>query len=288
MINTSTIAEQFREEGYVIVRQLFDGDAVERLQRETADLYQVGIQHPVTYKHGNLAYEILPEKHFDQRYMIQAYWFSWANKYFDEFRSDPVLLQLLQPLLGTSIKQVAQQIHWKPPGATVTGYRFHQDLRFRESKTSYEDVVRDSVTVGIAIDRATSENGCLRIVPRSHTNGYLGLSDNGEGSIMKGLTHDDELVAVGLDPLQIVDVELEPGDAVIWGLLTVHGSLPNESMLDRAFALSSYVRGETSQRGEWAFRDGVRMPLGDTPVLCKNEKLFDNLEPYYDNTEWYL
>jgi ectoine hydroxylase-related dioxygenase (phytanoyl-CoA dioxygenase family) len=116
----------------------------------------------------------------------------------------------------------------------------------------------------------------------------LGLSDNGEGSIMKGLTHDDELVAVGLDPLAIVDVELEPGDAVIWGLLTVHGSLPNTSLHDRAFALSSYVRGETSERGEWAFRDGERMSLGQTPVLCKNEKLFDNLEPYYDDTEWYL
>ena len=282
------IVEQFREEGYAIVRQLFDGDDVLRLQRETADLYQAGIQHPVTYKHGNLAYEILPEKHFDQRYMIQAYWFAWANKYFDEFRSDPVFLQLLEPFLGRNIKQVAQQIHWKPPGATVSGYRFHQDLRFRESKTSYEDVVRDSVTVGIAIDPATSENGCLRIVPRSHTMGYLGLSDNGEGSIMKGLTHDDELRAVGIDPRDVIDVELEPGDAVIWGLLTVHGSLPNTSSRDRAFALSSYVRGETSQRGEWAFRDGVGVPLGDTPVLCKNEKLFDNLEPFYDSTEWYL
>ena len=71
--------EQYREEGYAIVRQLFNGDDVIRLQRETADLYQIGLQHPVTYKHGNLAYEILPEKHFDQRCMIQAYWFAWAN-----------------------------------------------------------------------------------------------------------------------------------------------------------------------------------------------------------------
>ena len=69
-MKTSSIVDQFREEGYAIVRQLFNGDDVLRLQRETADLYQAGIQHPVTYKHGNLAYEILPEKHFDQRYII--------------------------------------------------------------------------------------------------------------------------------------------------------------------------------------------------------------------------
>ncbi|MFM9138605.1 MAG: phytanoyl-CoA dioxygenase, partial [Actinomycetota bacterium] len=57
---------------------------------------------------------------------------------------------------------------------------------------------------------------------------------------------------------------------------------------DRAFALSSYVRGDTSNRGEWAFRGGVPQLLGDAPQLCKNEKLFDNLEPHYDATEWYL
>ena len=159
---------------------------------------------------------------------------------------------------------------------------------FREARHAYDDVVRDTVTIGVAIDRATKENGCLRVVPGSHKMGYLGLSDNGSGSIMKGLTLEDELVGVGIDPSEIVDVELEPGDAVMWGLLMVHGSLPNESSMDRAFALSSYVRGDTSQRGEWAFKSGRPQRLGPTPQLCKNEKLFDNLEPHYDSTEWYL
>jgi ectoine hydroxylase-related dioxygenase (phytanoyl-CoA dioxygenase family) len=140
----------------------------------------------------------------------------------------------------------------------------------------------------VAIDRATTENGCLRIVPNSHKMGYLGLSDNGEGQIMKGLTHDDELRSVGLDPDDIIDVELEPGDLVMWGLLTVHGSLPNGTQNVRAFALSSYVRGETSARGEWAFRNGDPQPLGDVPQLCKNEKLYENLEPHYDPSTWYL
>ena len=81
---------------------------------------------------------------------------------------------------------------------------------------------------------------------------------------------------------------LEPGDLAMWGLLTVHGSLPNESQHDRAFAISSYVNGERSQRGEWAFRDGVPTLLGPTPQLCKNEQLHERPDPYYDDTEWYL
>ena len=280
--------EQYKADGYAIIRGFFDSEVTAELKRKSDELYQVGIQHPVTYRHGNLSYEILPEKHFGQRYLIQAYWFAWADRFFDDFRSRPEYLEILEPQLGGNIRQVTQQIHWKPPGARISGYRFHQDLMFREARHAYDDVVRDTVTIGVAIDRATKENGCLRVVPGSHKLGYLGLSDNGSGSIMKGLTLEDELVGVGIDPASIVDVELEPGDAVMWGLLTVHGSLPNESRVDRAFALSSYVRGERSQRGEWAFKDGVPQRLGTTPQLCKNEKLFDNLEPYYDATEWYL
>jgi ectoine hydroxylase-related dioxygenase (phytanoyl-CoA dioxygenase family) len=118
--------------------------------------------------------------------------------------------------------------------------------------------------------------------------GYLGLSDNGSGSIMKGLTLEDELRGVGIDPGSIVDVELEPGDIALWGLLTVHGSLPNDSDHDRAFGISSYVNGARSQRGEWAFRDGEPQRLGDVPQVCKDERLHERLEPHHDPTEWYL
>jgi ectoine hydroxylase-related dioxygenase (phytanoyl-CoA dioxygenase family) len=118
--------------------------------------------------------------------------------------------------------------------------------------------------------------------------GYLGLSDNGDGQIMKGLTQDDELIQVGIEPSRVMDVVLEPGDLVVWGLMTVHGSLPNESVHERAFAISSYVRGETSRRGEWTFKDGEPQSLGESPQLCKNERLFTNLEPHYDATKWFL
>ena len=287
-MDSAQVVSEFRETGVAVVRGFLDPDEVSELQLRTKTLYEEGLKHPVTFRHGNLAYEILPEEYFGKRYMIQAYWFAWADSYFDRFRSNQKFLTLLEPLLGNNIKQVTQQIHWKPPGASLTGYRFHQDLRFRQAREQYEDVVRDTVTVGIAIDRATTENGCLRVVPNSHTMGYLGLSDNGEGQLMKGVTHDDELRSVGIDPTRIVDLELEPGDLVMWGLLTVHGSLPNTSNSDRAFAISSYVRGETSNRGEWAFRNGQPAPLGDQPQICKNERLHENLEPHYDPTKWYL
>jgi ectoine hydroxylase-related dioxygenase (phytanoyl-CoA dioxygenase family) len=283
----SRAAEQYREEGYAVVRHFIDGDELLRLKAETARMYEEGLRHHATWRHGNLSFEILPEAHFGRRYVIQAYWMSWISPYFEAFRRSEPYRLLLEPLIGCNIKQVAQQIHWKPPGAGLTGYRFHQDLRFREARHAYRDIVDSTVTTGLAIDPCTRENGCLQVIPGSQKRGYLGLSDDGHGQIMVGLTAEEELRKAGLDPQRIVHLELEPGDLAVWGLLTVHGSLPNHSQQDRAFALSSYVRAETSDRGEWTFREGVSTPLGPTPQLCKYEKLFTDPGPKYVETEWW-
>ena len=280
------IAEQFREEGYALIRGFIDAEEVRRLQAETAAIYAEGMTHHTTYRHGNLNFQVLPEEEFGQRYVIQAHWFSWINDWFDAFRSRPEYFAILEPLLGRDIKQVGQQIHWKPPGANTTGYRFHQDLRFRD-QANYVDVVGNTVTTGLAIDPSTRENGCLQVIPGSHKRGYLGLSDEGDGQIMKGLTAEDELRAKDLNPEDVVHLEMQPGDLAMWSLLTVHGSLPNTSDHDRAFAISSYVRADCTERGEWAFRDGVPQPLGDTPKLCKYDALHEKPGPFYETAGWW-
>lgn len=278
--------EQYREEGYAIVRGFVAGDDLARLQAEAATIYEEGLKHHATFRHGNLRFEILPESHFGRRYVTQAHWMSWISPYFEAFRRSDDIYCLLEGLLGRDIKQVAQQIHWKPPGADLTGYRFHQDLRFRPDG-ALDAVADSSVTLGLAIDRATAENGCLRVVPGSHKRGYLGLSDEGDGALMKGKTGEDELREVGIDPAEIVALELEPGDLAIWGLLTVHGSAANRSARDRAFLLSSYVRAEASERGEWAFKDGLSVPLGESPKLCKDDRLLTEPGPVYETAAWW-
>lgn len=282
----SKAIEQYRDEGYAVIPNFIPESEIAELQRETKRLYEQALEHHATFRHGNLLFEILPENFFPKRYVVQAHWFAWISDYFEAFRRRPEFFDLLEPLLGKNIKQIDQQIQWKPPGADLTGYRFHQALRFRSSGPQLGNVPADSVQVGLAIEESRRQSGCLRIIPHSHEHGYLGLSDDGN-AVMSGLTHKKELLAVGLDPATIVDIELNPGDAVIGGLLTVYGSLPNLSDQDSAFMLSGYVRGETSQRGEWAFRDGVSTRLGTEPQLCKYEELYERPEPHYIESEWY-
>lgn len=186
--------------------------------------------------------------------------------------------------MGADIKQISHQIHWKPPGAKYTSYRFHQDARFREGNVKDFDYLRSTVTTGLAIDRQTAANGALRLIPGSHRLGYLGLSD--DGPIMVGRTQDEELRRAGLDPANIVTCEMAPGDLLLWTLFTVHGSAPNVSAYDRRFMINSYVRAGDSARGEWAFRGGVSTPLGTEPQICKYEQLHERPGPFYIESDW--
>lgn len=279
-------AEQYLEEGYALIPQFVDGDEVIRLKKETDRIYHEALKHHATWRHGNLAFEILPERDFGKRYVIQAYWMAWMSPYYEAFRRSEPYQILLEPILGRDIKQIAQQIHWKPPGAQMTGYRFHQDIRFRAKPDAFRDIAASSVTTGLAVDPSTRANGCLQVVPNSHRRGYLGMSEDGD-TIMKGLTAEEELATHGITADDIVWLEQDPGDLALWGLMTVHGSLPNTSDHDRAFALSSYVRADTTDRGEWVFRDGISTPLGKTPRLCKFEELHDNPDPHYVEDRWY-
>lgn len=280
--------DHYWEHGYAVVRGVFGRDEMAEIQAETRRIYELGLQHHATWRHRNLLYEILPESYAGQRYLLQAHWIAWVSPLFERIRRDPRVLAVMEPLLGRDIKQVAQQIHWKPPGATRrTGYRFHQDLRFRERKEAYRDLMTAYINTGLAIDPATSENGCLQVFPDSHRLGYLGLSD--DGTIMKGETQAAELVKAGLEPARVVNLELEPGDLALWGLLMVHGSDGNRSDKDRAFLIQSYTPAANTDedRGEWAFRGGESTPLGAEPRLCKYEQLHEKPGPFYDENRWY-
>jgi ectoine hydroxylase-related dioxygenase (phytanoyl-CoA dioxygenase family) len=271
-------------EGYAIVRGFLSAAETADISAETHRMYQEGLKHHATYRDKNLLFEVLDDPKANRRVVLQAHWTAWLSPLMERMRRSEKYFAVLEPFLGRDIKQITHQVHWKPPGAKYTSYRFHQDARFREGNVKDFGYLRSTVTTGLAIDRQTVENGALRIIPRSHRLGYLGLSD--DGPIMVGQTQDEELRRAGLDPSSIVACEMEPGDLLLWTLFTVHGSAANVSSYDRRFMINSYVRASDSERGEWAFRDGVSTPLGAEPEICKYEQLRERPGPFYIESDW--
>jgi ectoine hydroxylase-related dioxygenase (phytanoyl-CoA dioxygenase family) len=277
------LVEQLHREGYAIVRGFFPAQEMQQIGAAAERVYQEGLRHHATYRHKNLLLEVLDDPQAGRRVVLQAHWSAWIEPLLERMRRDPRYLAVLEPFLGRDIKQITHQIHWKPPGAKYTFYRYHQDARFRNA-AAVRNLLYGSLNTGLAIDRQTAANGALRVIPRSHLRGYLGLSE--DGTIMTGTTPDEDLVRVGLDPRAAVTCEMEPGDLLLWTLYTVHGSAPNVSREDRRFMINSYARALDSERGEWAFRDGVSTPLGAEPQICKYEQLYERPGPFYVEPDW--
>jgi ectoine hydroxylase-related dioxygenase (phytanoyl-CoA dioxygenase family) len=278
------LASEIETAGFAIVKGFLTPEETAEISGEVDRMYQEGMKHHATYRDKNLMFEVLNDPKAQRRVVLQAHWTAWISPLMERMRRTDKFYRVLSPFLGEDIKQISHQVHWKPPGAKYTFYRFHQDARFRQGNIKDFGYASSTLTTGLAIDRQTVENGALRVIPASHRLGYLGLSD--DGPIMVGQTQDEELRRAGLDPSNIVTCEMEPGDLLLWTLFTVHGSAPNVSDYDRRFMINSYVRAADSDRGEWAFRRGVSTPLGAEPEICKYEQLRERPGPFYVESDW--
>lgn len=87
--------------------------------------------------------------------------------------------------------------------------------------------------VFIAIDKMTLENGCLRIVPSSHKLGMVEHQD----IVWNNLTHKQRAkpseMKRATEKYGIMNVEMEPGDMLLFNHRLLHGSSSNMSPQDR-------------------------------------------------------
>lgn len=116
------------------------------------------------------------------------------------------------------------KISLKYPG--IVGFRPHQDYAYWKE---YGCRLPEAHAVFISIDRATRENGCLRVMPRSHLLGTLphavwsGQRGSDDGVEPTLLAH---LLSLGYE---MKPIETEPGDIILFHGNTLHGSDDNHS-----------------------------------------------------------
>src|SRR5271170_4239371 len=159
------LEEQLHSEGYALVRGFFPPDIMEQIRRETDRVQSLALEHHATYRDKNLLFEILDDPKANRRVVLQAHWTAWISPLMEQMRRSEKYFRVLEPFLGADIKQISHQVHWKPPGAKYTSYRFHQDARFRAGNIKDFSYARSTLTTGLAIDRQTAANGALRVIP---------------------------------------------------------------------------------------------------------------------------
>jgi ectoine hydroxylase-related dioxygenase (phytanoyl-CoA dioxygenase family) len=280
MIDPKTLGDalhHYRGRGYAVLRGVFAPDEVAEISRAVDRQREEGLKYSASFRHGNLLYRLGNDPALGKIVRL-VQWPSYKDPVLEKVRRDPRLFEILSPILGRDIKQIINQLHWKPPGAVNVDFAFHQDVRFRRPRTAYRNLEISYVQTGLAIDPHTKESGAMRLLPYSHLRGELTIP--APQQILAGAPQDAALEAAGLNPAKLIDLEMEPGDVALWSVLTVHGSTSNKTTEDRRFYLNGYVRAADCDRGEWAFRNGKPCALSD-PVLVHYEQLHERPEPHY-------
>ncbi|AMV16873.1 phytanoyl-CoA dioxygenase family protein [Planctomyces sp. SH-PL14] len=126
----------------------------------------------------------------------------------------------MQTFLGDEVYHYHHKLILKEP--RVGGaWEWHQDYGYWYHNGC---LTPDMGSCLIAIDRATQENGCLQVLAGTHK---LGRIDHGKTGDQTGA--DMERVDVALKRHELVHVDLNPGDAVLFHANLLHRSDQNTS-----------------------------------------------------------
>jgi len=140
-----------------------------------------------------------------------------------EFLLSDEVLDLVEPITGPDIVLFSSHFICKDP-YTGRATPWHEDSAFFEGRMSAYDKI---VTVWLALDRTTRENGCMRVIPGSHANGFSEYVtvDYSENTFGAQITRVDESKAVYF--------ELEPQECSLHDGRIIHGATPNTSPFRR-------------------------------------------------------
>jgi len=187
-----------------------------------------------------------------------------GSQLFIDLLSHPKAVKVLKTLVGPNIKTMHSVVYTKPPGKKGLGP--HQDEIYIPT--------RDQSLCGIwiALDPATTQNGCLWVIPGSHKSKVL----------YPLLFHSDERYVpnagvAGFHSYTEDDwkpVVLPSGSAIFFNGYLFHRSLPNVSNGFRRCLTSHYMRAEALLPWNW---DGRIKP---TPEDNRDIVLIEGIDPY--------
>jgi non-heme Fe2+,alpha-ketoglutarate-dependent halogenase len=152
----------------------------------------------------------------------------------------PTILDYVEDLIGPNIICWATHYFCKMPG-DEKGVSWHQDCSYWPLTPS------KTVTVWLAIDDVGVQNGCMRVIPRSHLQGHLNFreSDPGEKNVLSQTIDSAEQFGAP------VDIELKAGEVSLHSDLLIHGSLPNLSTRRRCGLTLRYCPPDVRAYWDW-------------------------------------
>ncbi len=232
MLTTQQMAD-FERDGFLILRGMFDADEIARMRVWIDDLAQA---EPTPGKEMRYLEDSLIEP--GCRILSRIEKFSDPDMPFRAVTHARKLLEVVAALQGGGSVLFKEKINFKLPGSG--GFEPHQDIQ-----PGWDDYAPYFLSVAIAIDENTPENGCLELAAGHHTRGWL-------GERMKPLTPEQ---LVGID---FIGFPMQPGDVAFFDCYTPHRSAPNRTAQPRRNLYLTYNRAADGDHREQYFADKRR------------------------------
>ena len=221
----------FEQQGYLIVPDLLSRGEVAECQREVQRLHQLAAdleasQDPLSNHFQREPFSSAPN-HNGLPVLRKIENTRALSPCFTQLAAHPRLVAIVQSLLGADLLLFRSTLMLKPA--------FHGSAHALHQDSAYWPMEPPAlVTASIALDDATPDNGCIKVIPGSH---HWGLQEWGHIAQQQEapLTNRDDI-----DHSRQIDVPLAAGSAVLFHSLMVHGSGPNQTDRPRNTALYAY------------------------------------------------
>jgi ectoine hydroxylase-related dioxygenase (phytanoyl-CoA dioxygenase family) len=220
MLTSEQIAEYTRA-GYVIVPGLLGTDEVTSFR----DVARTALRAEA------LAGEMLHKGDKDGNVTLLKIWHEAADDVYGNVARDERLVGVARDLIGKDIYLYSHKMTMKEP-LEGGAWEWHQDYGYWYQNKC---LAPDMLSVWIALDVSTRENGCLQVLPGSHLLGRLDhVRVNGQTVV------DDEYLAAALQRFPVEFVEMQPGDGLVFHCNLLHRSDANTSDTPRWGYIASY------------------------------------------------
>ena len=173
-----------------------------------------------------------------------------GSKDFLDLAMDAEILDLVEGVLGPDIILWGAHVFCKPAG---DGYEtpWHQDGHYWPMRPLA------TCTVWVALEESVIENGCLKVIPRSHAQRvtHAHLREDRDDLTLNLRTRPGEF-----DESTAVSLELQPGQMSMHDVFLIHGAQPNRSARRRTGIALRYMPGTS------VFERDIRPEDGKTGV----------------------
>lgn len=250
-------AEQYRRDGVAVIPGVFSQTEVNRIKASALlALSQLDQVSAAGYPHKAL--ETRTVNKVTSPALI--FWPSLANEHLNRVRIDSRLATIVRRFLGDEVKQLNNQIYFRLPD-DGDSFAWHQDIFFRKPRDHYRGIEQSYLQSIIVLDHWTEENGAVEFIPGSHLDGEQPLLSSMDMLATRQLRKFNRKGKVG------VKYTAEPGDVLIWSVMTVHGSEPNKSNASRMTYMNGFAKADAAKDWPLYLRKGKPIKNVDTSAI---------------------